>query len=57
MYELDEVVVHPASPKVFVSDEKFAYLGRNYRLKYLKKVGKLWVCLFKGIGSILCSQK
>ncbi|WP_316397414.1 YgjP-like metallopeptidase domain-containing protein [Metabacillus litoralis] len=31
-YELEEVL-EPASPKEFVSGEKFAYLGRYYRLK------------------------
>lgn len=31
-YELEEVL-EPASPKEFLSGEKFAYLGRHYRLK------------------------
>ncbi|QGQ48761.1 M48 family metallopeptidase [Metabacillus sediminilitoris] len=41
IYELEEVVVDPASPKEIVSDEKFAYLGRHYRLKVLKKCGEI----------------
>lgn len=35
-YELEEIL-DPASPKEFVSGEKFPYLGRHYRLKVLKK--------------------